>query len=375
MSFVTPRNDKARITAVPRPKRSRPFACVASYPTLNLVRFCPEQESQTQDEAKHCAALLALKHVEPLRPFERTLPDPYRELWLTLGTSAASTLPSRSKGAKKKTTSAKRKAAKTDETATKIKGNELKTEDLAAGLEKIDREQKKRPVKLTMDRKFASQKEVEAAKLARMQERKKKLRARENRERANVPCQVMISAACREMIEEMLKKLGQVQKKTLPVDEKLDFSEQKQLQAAEFQTKIIQRLKAFGFAQTQIHEALQNCSRDLSVSEDAYMSTIFDWLCLNIPEKELPKKFNPEGIQLDVVLSTSLSGSPESARTAVFVQRLMKFGYDHQDALPMANEFIQESPSMCDEELKALLMVTLLAFLQSYSRMLESILA
>ncbi|CAI5729208.1 unnamed protein product [Peronospora effusa] len=252
------------------------------------------------------------------------------------------------------------------ETKSELKesGMKLWAED---DLDESDKEKKmKMPMKLTMDRKFASSKEFEAAKLARTQARNKKLRSRENRERANVPCHVMMSASCRELIEDILKKVGQMQTKTktVQVDENLDFSEQKQVQAVECQKKIIQRLKAFGFTLSQIQEALQNCSRGLSRSDDAYMSTIFDWLCLNIPEKELPRKFNPEGTQLDVVLSASSSGSAESARTAVLVERLMKFGYDHQDALFMANEFVQENPSISDAELKAPSMATLFALVE-----------
>ena len=57
------------------------------------LAFCPEQDFDSVDDAKHCAALLALKHVEPTRPFERKLPDPYRDLWLAMasgGGNAAS---------------------------------------------------------------------------------------------------------------------------------------------------------------------------------------------------------------------------------------------------------------------------------------------
>lgn len=107
---------------------------------------------------------------------------------------------------------------------------------------------------LTMDRKFASHKEFEAAKLARTQERNKKMRARENRERANLPKQVMMSAPCRELIEGILRKLGEMQKKSLKGREVQEESNDadRQLEEEEFQKQATQRLKAIGFIPAQI---------------------------------------------------------------------------------------------------------------------------
>ncbi|OWZ15398.1 ATP-dependent RNA helicase [Phytophthora megakarya] len=318
------------------------------------LSFCPAEEFESQDEAKHCAALLALKHVEPLRPHERKLPDPYRDLWLALGSDAAGS-GSGPNSKVKKTKKAKEEA----KVEAKVEKDGL---DLWAGDESeeiVEKEQEKIRT-LTMDRKFASHKEFEAAKLARTQERNKKQRARENRERANLPKQVMMSAPCRELIEGILRRLGEMQ--TSYKGEIQEDSEQGQLQHEEFQKKATQRLKTIGFTAAQIQGALQNCSQDQSGNEeDALMTAIFDWLCLNIPEGELPKKFNPEGTQLDVVLSSS---SAEPAHTAVLVQRLMKFGYDRRDAVSVVNEFGQQHPNTSDEELKDPSMTTLFALLE-----------
>ncbi|KAG2776315.1 hypothetical protein JG687_00003691 [Phytophthora cactorum] len=330
------------------------------------LSFCPEQEFETQDEAKHCAALLALKHVEPLRPHERKLPDPYRDLWLALGSQDVS--------ADKRSGSKTKKGGNKDqkeEKETKTESKEEKDMDLWGGdaEEEVVEKKNEKLMTLTMDRKFASHKEFETAKLARTQERNKKQRARENRERANLPKQVMMSAQCRELIEGILRKLGEMQKKSskgqFQVEEDSDM-EQRKLEEEEFQKKATQRLKAIGFTPAQINGALQNCSRDLNVgdedADDAHMTAIFDWLCLNIPEGDLPKKFNPEGTQLDVVLSTS--SEDQSPRTTVLVQRLMKFGYDRHDAVTVTNEFVQEHSGMSDEELKTPSMATLFALME-----------
>lgn len=82
------------------------------------LSFCPEQEFDSQDEAKHCAALLALKHVEPLRPHERKLPDPYRDLWLALGSESSGNVGSGTASGSSKTKKGKNKP-KSEEKETK----------------------------------------------------------------------------------------------------------------------------------------------------------------------------------------------------------------------------------------------------------------
>ncbi|KAL3670265.1 hypothetical protein V7S43_004578 [Phytophthora oleae] len=323
------------------------------------LSFCPSEEFETQDEAKHCAALLALKHVEPLRPHERKLPDPYRDLWLSLGSQDGpadkATGPKAKKGKKPKTEEKEVKSEAKKEKDMDLWGEDTEEEEIV---------EKEKVTTLTMDRKFASHKEFEAAKLARTQERNKKQRSRENRERANLPKQVMMSAPCRELIEGILKKLGNMQKKNVKgeIQAESGDSEQKNVDEQEFQKKATQRLKAIGFTSAQIAGALQNCSPDLAADgEDARMTAIFDWLCLNIPEGDLPKKFNPEGTQLDVVLTAS---SAEPACTTVIVQRLMKFGYDRHDAVVVANKFVEEHSTLSEEDLKAPSLVTLFALLE-----------
>lgn len=326
------------------------------------LSFCPAQEFDSMDEAKHCAALLALKHVEPLRPFERKLPDPYRELWLALGDKTEAPVDTKPKGKKsKKKEEEKKEEPKEEKPKTDL---DLWGDD---GEEKVDRPEKKEPLTLTMDRKFASHAEFEAAKLVRTQQRNKKMRARENRERANMPKQVMMSAPCRELIEGILKKLGAMNK-SVQAEEDSDDAD-RAAREAELQTKATQRLTAIGFTPAQTQSALKSCKPDLTADEDpedAYMTTIFDWLCLNVPEGDLPKKFNPEGTQLDVVLSSAATDSTP-ARSLVLVQRLMKFGYDRRDAVLVASEFVQENPAMSEEELKAPSMLTLCALLQKLS--------
>jgi hypothetical protein len=52
------------------------------------LEFFPDQYFQTANDAKHAVALLPLLHFCRERPLERKLPDPFREMWLALLSSA-----------------------------------------------------------------------------------------------------------------------------------------------------------------------------------------------------------------------------------------------------------------------------------------------
>ncbi|KAL7690424.1 putative RWD domain, RNA helicase HrpA, Helicase superfamily, ATP-binding protein [Plasmopara halstedii] len=320
------------------------------------LNFRPEQEFDTQDDAKHCAALLALKHVEPLQPYERKLPDPYRDLWLALSSQTTLKENGNAKGA---AIAVKREEqpVRLEKKMTTVDSEDVDLWGEATEEKKLAKKANDKKIILTMDRKFASYKEFETAKQAQTQEKNRKQRSRENRERANMPKQVMMSAQCREMIENVLKNMGELPKTSRNKELHEDTVEQRNF----FREMATKKLKAIGFTSMQIQSAMQNlCDLGLDgrSTEDVRMIAIFDWLCLNVPEGELPKKFNPEGTQLDVVLSTS-----DIPRTSVLVQRLMKFGYDRRDAVAVASEFLQENACMCEEEVKTPSMLTLFTLL------------
>lgn len=339
------------------------------------LKFCPTQEFDTLDEAKHCAALLAFKYIEPQRPLERKLPDPYRELWLAMAMPAEDAAAKKGFVSKKAAAIAARKASapavpvltaapyagSDDEDAMNLWGNT--PDPPVADAKPI----KKFPVELTLDRQFASQAEFEKAKLERQQERNKKQRQRENRERANLHKQVFMSAACRDMIEQVLRTLGTITSASGvgddgngdadAVDDDADAADEGKVARDEFYERVSKQLRKIGFQQTHVQGALQACKRDSDHSDDEFMTIIFDWLCLNVPEGDLPKGFNPEGTQLDVVLTAgdknSKSQDKQTAMSPVLMQRLMKYGYDRRDAIVVANGYLRthlddagnESPS------------------------------
>lgn len=356
------------------------------------LAFCPEQSFDTMDEAKHCAALLALKYVEPLRPHERKLPDPYRDLWLSLGkdsgssTTASSTSTSsfnaaaNGKGKKKEATATTAASASAQPSEPAKKQEENGTDGggmdfwAAAGdvEDEEDASKKKKkslPLELSSDRKFASQAEFDQARRERTEERNRRQRARENRERANIPKSVMMSAACREQIERVLRNLGSIETPSGGAGSDNDDGESDSAAAnlpAIDTAKVASKLRAIGFQEKHCADAFRKCQPDPATPTDAdYFTKVLDWLCLNIPEGELPKQFNPEGTQLDVVLATSSNAASSrlSGISAVLVQRLMKFGYDRLDAIHVSNEFLRvHSKGLEDEETPTL--ATMLALLE-----------
>lgn len=333
------------------------------------LKFCPMQDFDSLDEAKHCAALLAFKYIEPQRPLERKLPDPYRELWLSMAAPGEDAAPKKGFVSKKAAAIAARKATAPTaalvvtaapyagddggEDAMDLWGNtpDSPVADDAGPVKKF-------PTELTADRYFASQADFEKAKLERQQERNKKQRQRENRERANVHKQVFMSAACRDMIEQVLRTLGTITSGSAGGDDShaggdaVAEDDEDKVARDEFYERVSKQLRKIGFQQTHIQGALQVCKKDSDHSDDEFMTIILDWLCLNVPEGDLPKGFNPEGTQLDVVLTTAgdKKQNEQVAMSPVLVQRLMKYGYDRCDAVVVANAHLRTHPDDAGNE-------------------------
>lgn len=260
------------------------------------LNFSPEQSFDSLDSAKHHAALLALHHVDPLRPFERKLPDPYKQVWLQLVNPSEKPKPMA--------------------VATQKKSSEL---DLwSDSQETPDIEEKSTPV-LRPDRTFASYSDLQQAKLTRQAERNKKKQTRDNRDRANPPAQVFMSEKCRELIANAL---------TDPPQEII------QEVKATIDPKQLDELVKMGFQKPMATQALQYAMAHRM--EDVFSSAL-DWLCLNVPEQDLPELFNPQKKQLDVVIMTP-----------ALVKRLMRLGFPRLDCFH-ALELVNRQDNMDDE--------------------------
>jgi ATP-dependent RNA helicase DHX57 len=338
--------------------------------TSKDLTFSTEQDFETMDEAKHCSALLALKHVEPLRPYEQKLPDPYRDLWLTLDNSkstvTATIATSKKKDSKTSATTVKNKndqkippppasAASSSSTAERLDEQEDNMDLWQSTCDDDDEEEQdekknKFPIELTADRKFASKAEFMQAQLQRQQAKNKKRRQRENRDRANMLKQVFMSTECREKIEGILKRLSPIQAQGAifpPID--MDSKELKEIDGhEEFYRKISEKLLSIGFLSNHAQGAIQNCQRQPNHSSEEYMTMILDWLCLHVPEEELPREFNPQGTQMDAIIHQKKSTSNHQLSISLsigtkLIQRLMKYGYDRLDAIQVINEYFKNS--------------------------------
>ncbi|ETW01339.1 hypothetical protein H310_06897 [Aphanomyces invadans] len=263
--------------------------------------FCPAQSVDTTlDDAKHCAALLALLYLEPTRPHERKLPDPYRDMWLVL----------QDEQKQPATKPAKRTNALSVAPAPAPTADEA---DSAQG----------KVVVLTSDRAFASKAEYSQSKLSEREERNRRQRARENRERANIPVQVFMSQKARELVESVLDDVD----KSL---ERVGHDNPERL--AEIQAT----LTSMAFKPMHIQAVLDQCP---DLTDD---TAVLDWLCLHVPENELPKGFNPNGTQLEVVgygvVSKAAKALEESAgfdsalHSSIF-DTLGSSGYSRNDCL------------------------------------------
>ncbi|KDO33210.1 hypothetical protein SPRG_02022 [Saprolegnia parasitica CBS 223.65] len=276
--------------------------------------FCPAQSVDTSiDDAKHCAALLALYYVEPTRPHERKLPDPYRDMWIAMCPAPE---PAKKDAGK---TGKKVKVLPVAAPATPVAAAASTTDESS-----VDDESKKDVRVLTSDRAFASRAEFQQSKLSEREERNRRARARENRERANMPVQVFMGQKARDLVETILAEL----------DEKIEPSELATEHDADRRREVQAKLKSMGFSLAHIEAVLTKC-RDLS--DDA---SVLDWVCLNIPEHELPKGFNPLGKQLEAV-AYGISSSKDQEAAAAYdaalhgplFKELAAYGFSHVDCL------------------------------------------
>ncbi|KAI9912518.1 hypothetical protein PsorP6_006518 [Peronosclerospora sorghi] len=297
-----------------RQKRPRPvYAAVESHGATSFrmrcvvrdakdrrkdLSFCPEQAARSPDDAKHCAALLALYYVEPTRPLERVLPEPYRTLWRTLAASRPTTTQS-----------------------TPVDAVPEATQPL--------------PTTLTMDRPFASQQALDAARRVRTHAHAQRTRAQEHKAQSQGLKAVTMSASCRALIETMLENVrARETLTTLAEDPPVVVDDVRPDPDVRAEKKIVDHaLAQLGFPSSQMHQALDACPRRADEAVDDHVARLLDWLCLHVPEHALPQRFNPQGTQLEVEVV-----GPPSARSVALVHRLMQFGYARDDVVAVATD-------------------------------------
>jgi hypothetical protein len=249
--------------------------------------FVPASCVKNEEQAKEEAALLALLHLTPKLPHERTLPEPYKTTWLNA-------LQAINDNARIKTKSNGENSGKSS-TATKTSTTNESASSVATASNLVNAN------------KFISL----VDKRKQMEEKKKaknaKIRRHEAIRMANKDVQVFMSAKLRKQVEILLR--GDADEELIKVlmkenDDSLTEEEDSGDSDDIVMMYVIQRLKHEGFTLAQAKAGyaaiLMNPSVALKSSmnggdEDVYMDKFYDeslqWLCVHLNEDQLPEGF------------------------------------------------------------------------------------
>jgi ATP-dependent RNA helicase DHX57 len=258
--------------------------------------FMATQSFPTSTEAKHSVALLALGRLCPTHPLERKLPAPYDALWTAMIASAAGTSKaSDTKGgsAPKKTKQAKAlPSAPAAATPASSFAASWEAEAMPA-IPPVGAKEESVPV-LTMLNRYESA----AAKKRVMADRDQQRRERQNKREArkvldpNKPPRVLMSETMRTEIEAFLKR--QLASSSSGGGDGV---------SAEETEECLAHLERLGFARNRIEQAIAQ----VRAPSDLQMQ-VLDWLCLHLPEDELPKAFDPRSKGVRLVKGSGGSG-------------------------------------------------------------------
>jgi len=296
------------------------------------IVLCPVEDFETRMEAENAAALLGLHALDPSRPHERRLPEPYRSAWLALtGNSNSKDAQAPSKAKKKSSGNSEAAEAQyacrfcgkafKKEHAEKGHVKQMHAEDVAAELKAQEDEDesvkddevgdgdgetdslfdfsadrrkvaesastssnsspKKEAFTVTKQGKFSNKYERRVHEEKRQQDRRVKNRKREQIKESNPYVQVFMSDEHRNFVEKVIKSFGES-----PSESSAQVSESSQS---------FQDLIALGFRETDVKQALQQCGD--GEPKEVYL----DWICIYAPEEYLPEGFDPRGKQLEVL--------------------------------------------------------------------------
>ena len=339
--------------------------------------FTPVESFDSNADAKHCAALLALSALQRDLPLEMKLPEPYKTLWKAMTSKG----PSKASKPKPKPATgppapAKPAAAAEDEE----EGGGL---DLWGGAPPpaaaapAPAPRKRTTINpdaegrtLSAAHKFASKAEADAHR----REKEAKRRARTQRQEAakHADAQpVMMSGANRESIEAILKAWAASRRQRASAkgggDQAAEDEAAGQLLAAA-RDDITAALVRLGFRTVDVGPALDATLTSAAVQHSGYVpaggkagavalqplvTEALDWLCLHLSEESLPPAFSPVGKELRVVSAGAVSA--QASRDSVCQATLRRGGVSAVDAgavsaaaehcLPVAEGWLQAACS------------------------------
>ena len=279
-----------------------------------------------EEQAMEEAALLALLHVTPNLPHERRLPEPYKTTWLAAvqAQKEMTKTSSINNGKPKPPVSARGDGV--DGTigppppASYASQKATANTNLALGISHVSAAERRK-----------DQEE-------RRQQRNARIRRHENIRMANRDHPVFLSAKLRKQIQQLLK--GDVNPAGID-----DYDEDNAPGLSQFssdqQQYVEERLHMEGFTKRQARKAFEQLlasyhtisSGAAGEEEESQWEKTYEeclqWLCVHLPEDELPEGFDPRGSTLEVVGPTTSSKTSSTPAVQTLVDR---FGLLSSDA-------------------------------------------
>lgn len=239
------------------------------------LEFTAASDSDSLFEAKEHAAMVALLKVQGQMPLERKFPDPYAELWKASVAAAAAA------------SKCEAKARKPDRSATAAATHEAVLGD------EVDETGGKSVAPLRAASHYASKAEKAAVDEERRRERNKRDAERENRRRANANPPILLSKRMRTCLYDALGLSASYDSAAAEDDMEMDEAE----------SLALGRCMDWGFTPDDATRALRASREDAAANrkdENALAEYLRKWLCLHVPEDELPEEFSASRGQFDV---------------------------------------------------------------------------
>ncbi|CAM9510077.1 unnamed protein product, partial [Heterosigma akashiwo] len=263
------------------------------------LSFATEQCFDSIAQAKEHSALLALHHLQPTLPLERKLPDPYKDIWLETAAAA--------KAAQRSTLGGLQVAEIKPDPPSGMDGiwGEPPGSESAEVFSPLAKPAPKK-FALSSDRRFASQQEAAAARQASREKQNKFKARREAQERANSYPQVDMTRRMRTVLEAALGLgLGDgAASGDITMDPEVALAAM-----GPGGVEMVAQVTGQGFGLDQALRAWLGAADGEGEGEGpaaaAGAAKMIEWLCLHLPEAELPAGFDPQSGALDVVLATS----------------------------------------------------------------------
>jgi len=259
------------------------------------LSFSPAFPSENEEQAKEEAAILALLHLTPNIPHDRKLPQPYKDIFLNA-------VKHHQKQQQKPPQTFN--SIKNTKDISKQSNTETSNEKVTGNNESINTTQ----ISLVMDRQFVSMADKRKHDQQKQIKRKVTLAKRQAIKEANKPHKVLMSESLRKAIQKLLKSTQH--------DANLDNTNISNRNTFTLDTSLIQEVEKLlledGFTTQQTQMALSNLNqkqqkRNLNEDDhEALDSTsayekCLQWLCIQVEERYLPKRFNPQGGNLDII--------------------------------------------------------------------------